>query len=152
MVSKPNFILGIKQNISSKQKQRISSAHHHQKSHMLICWIYLHSISQPLWLNAVSKIHKLKKTHDINIRSMQIKASLDETNHTDMLHGLSWSKPRKLVSPKHLTRIHTLSLFWPSSPSATLDSSVSDLPNHQSPSINLSRTHLHVPFGVPATR
>ena len=38
MVSKPNFVLGIKQNISSKQR-RISRTHHHQKLHMLLGWI-----------------------------------------------------------------------------------------------------------------
>ena len=44
------------------------------------------------------KILRPKQSMPLPIRSAQIEASLDETNHIDVLHGLSWPKPRKLVS------------------------------------------------------
>uniref|UniRef100_A0A7N2LGJ5 Uncharacterized protein n=1 Tax=Quercus lobata TaxID=97700 RepID=A0A7N2LGJ5_QUELO len=58
----------------------------------------LHGISQPPWRSAVSKIHKLKQTRDINIRSVHIKPSPDETNKTYVLHGISRPKPRNPTS------------------------------------------------------
>ena len=58
----------------------------------------LHGILQPPWFNAVSKIQKLKQTHDINLRFLQNKPSFRETNYTTMLLGLPCGKPRTLVT------------------------------------------------------
>ena len=67
MVSKSNFVLGIKQNISSKQR-RISRTHHHQKSHMLLCWILTPRHLAATWLCAVSKPNKLKQSRDLTLQ------------------------------------------------------------------------------------
>ena len=56
MVSEPNFVLGIKQNISSKQEEY----HVHTTIRSHTCFSAgsrLHGISQPPWLCAVSKFN-----------------------------------------------------------------------------------------------
>ena len=99
MVSEPNFILGIKQ--TSLACKEDSHVHTTIKSHTcLSVGFRLHGISQPPWLSAVSKIHKLKQTRDINLRSVQIQASLDETNHKDVPQGIPQEKPRSPITIK----------------------------------------------------
>ena len=44
--------------------------------------------------------------HASSFRSMQIKPSLDETNHTDMLLSLSREKPRSLATIGSRTHLH----------------------------------------------
>ena len=60
MVSEPNFILGIKQNISSKQEEY----HVHTTIRSHTCFSAgsrLHGISQPPWLSAVFKIQQTQE-------------------------------------------------------------------------------------------
>ena len=67
MVSEPNFVLGIK-----KKKSLVRKEYHvHTTIRSHICFSAgsrLHGISQPPWLSAVSKIHKLKQSCDLTLQ------------------------------------------------------------------------------------
>ena len=107
MVSEPNFILGIKQNISRKQKKNITCTPPLEVTHVYL--LDLDSMASYSHRGSVlcPRIHKLKQTRDINIRSMHIKPSPDETNKIDVLHDISRQKPRNPTSNGSRTRHHT---------------------------------------------
>ena len=121
MVSKPNFVLGIKQtSLASKEDSHV---HTTIRSHIcLSARSRLHGISQPPWLSVVSKIHKFKQTRDINLRFVQNKPSFRETNYTYMLISLLCGKPRTSVTLSLCTRLHMLPEFSNTIPCATINS------------------------------
>ena len=110
MVLEPNFILGIKQtSLASKEDYHV---HATIRSHTCLSSRFrLHGISQPPWLSAVSKIHKLKQTRDINLRFVQNKPSFRETNYTYMLINLLCGKPRTPITLSLCTCLHMLPEF-----------------------------------------
>ena len=105
MVSEPNFVLGIKQkSLASKEDSHV---HITVRSHTcLSAGSRLHSILQPPWLTVVSRSSN-QASRDLTFRSVQINASPNETNHKYVIHGLSRSKPRKLVSVGIVTHPYT---------------------------------------------
>ena len=59
--------------------------------------------------------HKPKQSMPLPIRSVQIKTSPNETNNTDVLHGILWEKPRSLASIGSRMHLHarTRALAYP---------------------------------------
>ena len=64
MVSKPNFVLGIKQtSLASKEEYHVHTIISSHTCFPVGSW--LHSILQPPWLYAVSKSNKIKRSRDL---------------------------------------------------------------------------------------
>ena len=125
MVSEPNFVLGIKK--TSLHSKEDSHVHTTIWSHTYFSTGFrLHGISQPPWLCAVLKSKKLKQTHDINLRSVQIQALPAETNPTDVLLGLPRGKPRNPINQNLPTCPHAPQLASKNLPRAASDFSLPD--------------------------
>ena len=105
MVSEPNFVLGIKQtSLTSKEDSHV---HTTIRSHTcLSAGFRLHNISQPPWLSAMSKIHKLKQTRNINLIFVQSRLRLTKPT-TQTCPTASRKKNQEVWSPLKATRAST---------------------------------------------
>ena len=108
MVSKPNFVLGIKQlSLCSKE---VSHALNRFAMVMLLAHkSRLHSFTQlpqnyHCYLAAMSSISQACRAS--SFRSVQIKPSPNETNYTDVLLNLLREKPRSTATIGSCTRLH----------------------------------------------
>lgn len=101
MISEPNYILGIQQNIYKAKKFPTCTTQINPPSQLLALLplgFGLHGIMQPLSLTPVFKIHKPSKLCPFNNRSMQSEPLTNETNYIDVLLGPLNEKPRNLVT------------------------------------------------------
>ena len=88
MVSQPNFVRGIKQT-SLTSKRRFSRAYHHQKSHMLVCWI---QISQHLVAAMAHYCVLILKAQAICASPYQIYAH----------QAFAWWNQQDIRAPRHI--------------------------------------------------
>ena len=110
MVSKPNFILGIKQlSLHSKEDSYMRSKDPEQCSCLLLDQDPLHHaapMEPPLLCRYYVSDHKPKQSVPLSLRSVHIKALPDETNHTDVLNGLPRPEPKKPLPINSHTCLH----------------------------------------------
>ena len=92
MISEPNFVHGIKQ--TSIHSKEVSYMHSTDPQYPCLFLDLNPTASHAITVQAI---------HASLFKSVQIKASPDEINTIDMLHGFPQPKPRNLVSIGSLT-------------------------------------------------
>ena len=129
MVSEPNFVLGIKQNISSKQK-RFSRTQHRSTTVRMPSFTSGSTASHSYHGNPLLPHYYVSdlssKSNHSPIRYVHIKPSPVETEPIDVLLGLPRGKPRNLVNRKPATCRHTLKLAPKNLPRAASNAGLSD--------------------------